>query len=373
MTKFKEISLNNNEFFDLSIGKRILKRNLRVAKGSIPVYSANVFIPIGHMSKSNIKDFNNNFVLWGIDGNFEFNFIKKNKPFVSTDHCGVIRILNDEILPEYLKFKLEEVKHVYGFDRGLRASLKNMKTVKIKIPFDGSSIDVDEQKRIIEKSKLIKELKEKLNYYKEKIQDVKINLENEYTFKKEKLSDIFKIKQGNAYYTKKRVIGSGWHGDVPVYSSNTKQDGLLMRMDLKKIKSNDLYYQKCLTWSVDGYAGTLFLRNENNEKNEKNNKYFFTINNHCGILLPKKKQISLRFMRYILQPKFYEKSKGYGNKKVGTNQIENIEVKIPVDKNGDFDLTVQNKVADKIENIEYIKNQIALKLNDLITTTVIIE
>src|SRR3989339_777208 len=95
VNNFKEIQLSNSKHFELFIGKRIVKKDLINISGNIPIYSANVKEPIGFHNKSNIADFNNNFVIWGIDGNFEFNYIQKNQPFVSTDHCGVIKILND--------------------------------------------------------------------------------------------------------------------------------------------------------------------------------------------------------------------------------------------------------------------------------------
>jgi hypothetical protein len=70
----------------------------------------------------------------GIDGLFEFNVVGMGKPFATTDHCGSIRILNPDIDPFFLAYMLRETSYVYGFDRGLRASLTNMKNVKINIP-----------------------------------------------------------------------------------------------------------------------------------------------------------------------------------------------------------------------------------------------
>jgi type I restriction-modification system DNA methylase subunit len=175
---FKEISLSNELYFELAIGKRVVKRDLIKITGTIPIYSANVKTPVGFHTQSNIVDFNNNFVLWGIDGDFEFNAIPKNTPFVSTDHCGTIRILNDEILPEYLMIQLENVKHKYGFDRGLRASIKNMKDVTIKIPFNANgTINVAKQKEVIEKYEYIKELRTKIQSYKERLFEINVDFE----------------------------------------------------------------------------------------------------------------------------------------------------------------------------------------------------
>ena len=71
--------------------------------------------------------------------------------FASTDHCGTIKILDDQIDPYYLAYIMEETRHKYGFDRGLRASLTNMKAFKIDIPIkpDGS-FDLDAQKSLAE-------------------------------------------------------------------------------------------------------------------------------------------------------------------------------------------------------------------------------
>ena len=124
MTKI--ISLNNKKYFELFIGKRILKRDLLNMNGNIPIYSANVFKSIGNHTHSNIDNFNYNCVVWGIDGDFEFNYINKDNPFRTTDHCGTIRIKDDNILSEYLMIQLENAKYKYGFDRELRSSLKNM-------------------------------------------------------------------------------------------------------------------------------------------------------------------------------------------------------------------------------------------------------
>ncbi len=178
VTKFQEISLNDSNYFQLSIGKRIVKKEIVNFTGEIPIYSANVYKPVGYSDKSNIENFKNNFVLWGIDGDFEFNAISKNTPFITTDHCGAIRILTDDILPEYLMIQLDRVKHEYGFDRELRASLKNMSKVNIKIPFNASSeIDIEKQKEIIKKYNVIQEVKKQINDYKIKIDELSIDLE----------------------------------------------------------------------------------------------------------------------------------------------------------------------------------------------------
>lgn len=150
-TDKKKASLSDKALFTLSLGKRLLKKDFITAKGDIPVYSANVFEPFVYTDKSNITDFSKAYVLWGIDGEFSFNVMERGTIFASTDHCGTIKILDDQIDPYYLAYIMEETRHKYGFDRGLRASLTNMKVFNIDIPIkpDGS-FDLDAQKSLAE-------------------------------------------------------------------------------------------------------------------------------------------------------------------------------------------------------------------------------
>lgn len=150
-TDKKKVSLSDKALFTLSLGKRLLKKDFITAKGDIPVYSANVFEPFVYTDKSNITDFSKAYVLWGIDGEFSFNVMERGTIFASTDHCGTIKILDDQIDPYYLAYIMEETRHKYGFDRGLHASLTNMKAFNIDIPIkpDGS-FDLDAQKSLAE-------------------------------------------------------------------------------------------------------------------------------------------------------------------------------------------------------------------------------
>jgi len=106
-----------------------------------------------------------------------------------------------------------------------------------------------------------------------------------------RIDQVFDVKQGDAFYTLKRIKENYWEGDVPVYSSNTKSAGILTHILKAEIKEKDRFYDYCLTWAIDGMAGQLFLRNEDNKSGSRDDKYLFTVNNHCGIMVPKEKLI----------------------------------------------------------------------------------
>lgn len=127
------LRLSDDDIFDISIGKRVLKKEF-VHNGRIPVYSANVFEPFGYIDKLLIENFDNPSVLWGIDGDWMVNCIPSNYPFYPTDHCGVLRVKNNIINERYLAFVLEKEGKALEFSRTKRASIDRVQGIKIPVP-----------------------------------------------------------------------------------------------------------------------------------------------------------------------------------------------------------------------------------------------
>lgn len=98
---FTHYKLSNTQFFDVSIGNRVLSEEVE-DHGSIPIYSANVFEEFGRTNKQLITDFSMPSILWGIDGDWMVNLLPSGMPFYPTDHCGILRIKINDIVPEYL-------------------------------------------------------------------------------------------------------------------------------------------------------------------------------------------------------------------------------------------------------------------------------
>jgi type I restriction enzyme M protein len=132
-SKANNIFRLSDDIFDVSIGKRVIEADLS-GKGTIPVYSANVFEPFGYIDKYLITDFSTPSVLWGIDGDWIVNYMPADKPFYPTDHCGVLRIKTNEILPKYLAWILNKKGIEQNFSRTLRASIDRIKGLSIEVP-----------------------------------------------------------------------------------------------------------------------------------------------------------------------------------------------------------------------------------------------
>lgn len=360
VNKYLQISLADTDYFSLFIGKRLVKKDLIKVKGTIPIYSANVKVPISYHHASNITDFNNNFVIWGIDGDFDFNFIAKETPFVTTDHCGTIRILSDDILSEYLMLLLEYKKHEYGFDRGLRASLKNMQQVVIEVPLnEQGNIDIEKQKEVVEKYQNIYELKEKISFYRRKILDITIKHENEALTKNFELKGIFDVERGISKYTKK--YGNLNKGDFPVYSASNREA-------LTFINTFD-FDGEYLTWATNGFAGYMKIIDGK-----------FSINSDRGLLKPKSDKINIKYIKYILEPILRDIAKGRKGEngedeftKVYPSMIENLSIPIPINKKGDLDLTAQEEIASLHYRMNEIKSLIVAELEKVYSTNIKID
>lgn len=129
----KTIRLSDENIFQVSIGKRVLKNEF-VENGKIPVYSANVIEPFGKIEKLLIEDFSTPSVLWGIDGDWMVNYLPKDNPFYPTDHCGVLRVKDNSVNEKYLAFILEKEGKAFEFSRTKRASIDRVQGIKIAVP-----------------------------------------------------------------------------------------------------------------------------------------------------------------------------------------------------------------------------------------------
>lgn len=155
-----DLRLDNEKIFDLSIGRRILKNELK-KDGSFEVFSANVFEPFGRTNLSMLTDFSKPSVLWGIDGDWMVNYLPAGRPFHPTDHCGVIKVLNETfVLSKYLVYPLLKAGERERFSRANRASTERIKALTIRVP----SIDIQKEAvaKILEIEKKIDVLKHQM-------------------------------------------------------------------------------------------------------------------------------------------------------------------------------------------------------------------
>ena len=156
------VSLSRSDLFEVLIGRRVLKSEI-VKDGEFDVYSANVFEPFGKTLRSVLSDFSRPSVLWGIDGDWMVGYQEAEKPFNPTDHCGVIRVLDESVAnPRYLVYPLLKAGEAERFSRSNRASTERVKSLSIMLPDVATQNDVARQ--LIEKeneiARLIQQMKD---------------------------------------------------------------------------------------------------------------------------------------------------------------------------------------------------------------------
>lgn len=131
---FKPVSLGNETYFDLTIGKRVLKKDIFQKQTSIPLYSANVRKPFGCVDVANAGNLENGGVLWSIDSDFDCVGVSPGEIYSITDHCGQATILVPGIEPRYLATQIRQAGTDMGLNRDYRASLNAMADISVDLP-----------------------------------------------------------------------------------------------------------------------------------------------------------------------------------------------------------------------------------------------
>src|SRR3954451_15884977 len=91
---------------------------------------------------------------------------------------------------------------------------------------------------------------------------------------------------------------------------------------------------------------------------------------HCGALILKKNQnLLLDYLYSYLSENLKKHSKGSQNKRVTIDVIKDIEFKVPIIKEGEFDLQKQKELAKQYQHIREIRTIVEAdkqKINDLV-------
>lgn len=334
----KEILLGDTNYFELDIGSRYTKAQLlSIPSGDIPVISARLDIPFGKISSKDYIVSKNKIVLWNIDSSrWDTRVLNRNFKFIPTDHCGYMKILDKNIVPEYIAYKLYEYGLASGFKHEYRASLQNIRPISLMIPtLDNGDFDVKRQKEIARRYYNCLISKVKMLEIAKDLSQQKIIIKSSSSFEKVKVGDILEYKKGNSDYTESYCRENS--GPYPVYSAGTKE-----KITIGSIRTYD-HEIECLRITTNGhYAGSVdyipFSR--------------FSLNGDVGILyfLEDINQFLLdyRYLEYALQNAREEYGFNWNNKP-NEEDIQNIEIDLPV-KNGIWDIDEQLRISNIYQN-----------------------
>jgi hypothetical protein len=255
--------------------------------------------------------------------------------------------------------QLEKVKHKYGFDRGLRASLKNMQVVKVDLPFDNKgNIDVQKQKEIISKYEYIIEVRKNVLASKQKLKDLNVSIASLITDGKVSnlsITSVLDSPPTNSGLKKINVsLEQSTKKTLPVYSATMKEDAVFgwVSEDSKWKK-----YENVLTWNKDGSAGFVFYRKNRFVPYEK-----------VKLLRIKEEYrdtLSYDYLKHVIQNRLFEEGFGF-NIKCSMDKVLKLSIPIPIDNKGKFDIDSQNEIANMYNKIDGVRQNVIEELNKVL-------
>lgn len=352
--------------FDVSIGDRVLSDEV-LEDGKYPVISANVMEEFGRINKLNRTDFSMPSIIWGIDGDWMVNVIPANTPFYPTDHCGVLRINDSSILPEYFATALLVEGQFERFSRNNRASTQRIKSLTIQIP------QMDKQESIVSE----------LHEYDTKIEVINAELEKlEETIKTEFIT-MFGVPVENTKGLPMSIINKVCSTVTDGAHNSPKEDGksTIPMLSVKDMTICGFDYNDCKHISSSDYDelkrnGCQPLKNDVLlAKDGSYFKYAFVVEetieqailSSIAILRPDMNQILPVFLQYyLLTDRIFKMIKeefitGMGLKRVILDDIKKIPIYVPGIKEQESFCKYVEKKANKrsslMEQISVLKQE----------------
>ena len=345
-----------SDIFDIKRGNgKYTKDYAHKNQGVYPLFSGNTFSIFANI---NTFDYSEPCLSWAIDGLAGYMMVH-NDTFSATNHRGVLLPKISNLNLDYIKYIVEPIfrskkKGRFG-DSGKNEYTTlppfMFKNVKISLPVNThGEIDIKQQNRIAEQIKLVDELKIKVKEYQQYIKNLKIDIKQDFNYKEVRIKDVFQIL-GENNLTKTYINKN--KGTYPVYSGQIEDGGVFGYIDTYK------YNEDILTWITYGNSGYIFKRNGK----------FNIGRNNCGLRLLFN-NIDLDYIKYIAQPIFINNVKGEKQKSLTQTIVRKLLIKIPVDKNGNYDLQTQKEIAQKYQKIENIKEAISDELSKIQNTVI---
>lgn len=341
--------------------------------GEYPVYSAKT---TGDMNKGyiNTYDYDMECLQVTSDGAKAGTIIYREKMKFSVGSATRIWYIKEcieNLSLKYIEIKLRSVFFSKEFSWTKKASLYRIKNIEFEIPVDeNGNYDIKKQKEIVKKYEIVEEkkqeLKEKLDYFK----DVQVDfMATELSKSKSmKIKDIFDLSIGSNGSNFTKTFIKNHSGYIPVYGASkddeipsygyVEDDALINEKKNGKIQKTKVkYFNDCLTYNIDGFAGYVFYREGEFSLSEKVRPLIIK-DEYRDFLNPE-------FLKFAIEPIFRNNRKGRLGEdekneytKLYINMIEELEISIPIDKDGKFDIKRQKEIVSKYKAVEEIKNSI---------------
>ena len=352
------------DLFDIEKGKSIYTKNYgNQNKGDNPIYSASNNAPLTYI---NTNDYDGQYLTWATNGFAGYMMLINDKFSINGDR-GLLKPKKTNINLLYIKNivepKLRELakgrKGENGSDEFTKVYPNMVEEVEIAMPIDNNgNFDLETQKDIVDKILYVEDIKKTIEEYKIQIENLIIEIDTTNSTKSYKIKDLIDLnnKTNNSKFTKSFIDKN--KGTIPVYSASKFPDTVdygYVKDNLQGVK----YFENCLTWNIDGSIGKVY-----------NRKGRFSLSEKVIPLIVQKEYadtLDLLFLKYTIELEFSKHDFGFSNK-AGKGRIQEIEIAVPINKNGTFNIELQQQLADKFEKIELIKKSILDELDRISKT-----
>jgi type I restriction-modification system DNA methylase subunit len=206
-------------------------------------------------------------------------------------------------------------------------------------------VEEDKTVKFEELPELVEEVANNILSFKEELLEFNEKKKTKLIFKTVKIGDIFDFPSTNSKITKEFCEKN--KGNIPVYASSKDEKSVLgyIEDNLPNIK----YYKNCLSWNRNGSVGYVFIRNHR----------FTTNEDHRAFVIKKEVEdfLSKKYLKSVIEFNLLKTGFSFLNK-CGLDKIQPIEIQIPINDIGAFDLEKQIEIAEKYEYITELRNKI---------------
>lgn len=356
LSEKKKFDLNKKTYklkdlFEIEKGKSLYTKKFgNLNKGDNPVYSASNNAPLTYI---NTNDYDGQFLTWATNGFAGYMMLIDGKFSINGDR-GLLKPKLPNINLLYIKNivepKLRELakgrKGENGSDEFTKVYPKMVEEVEIVMPIgEKGNFDIETQKDVVDKILYVEDIKKSIEEFKYQIENLTVEIENTSILKKFTIDELFDIKSGNSNLTRKFLNAN--KGEYVVYSANTKENGVF-----GFIKTFD-FDVECIQITTNGvYAGTVFFRE----------KHKFSINSDARLLIKKNNELDYNYLTFELISVFADHGFNWENKPT-IGKIKNIQLSIPVNEQGLYDIELQEEISEKHKKIQIIKKSIIGELD----------
>lgn len=368
--RYKEVKIS--EVFSYKRGNsKYTRKYCNDNKGEYEVFTGTT---IGSFGFINTYDYDGELLTYTTDGEYAGTLKLLKGKFNVGGHRAILFPLSDQLNLDYFVYILQSVLYS-RVKKGDVPSLswKEIKDCKINIPInEKEEYDLEQQEKIVMQYEMVesrkKEIKEKLDYINSVEVDFLKDMISSSKFKK--IKDIFDLSVGtnSSKFTKTFIREN--KGDIPVFGASkdnipsygyVKDNASIIEESYgKKRETKVVYFENCLTYNIDGLAGYIFYR-----------KGRFSLSEKVRPLIIKeqfKEKLNPMYLKYVIEPIFRKNIKGRlaedGKNeytKLSQNMIEDLEIPLPITKDGEIDLVRQNEVVKRYELIDEMKKNITEK------------